>query len=240
MTQDLSQLAIFARDLVETTYRANKLTAIGAANRFRVDIYDGPVKGPSPPKDRRLREIFGKYRPEIFELYQSHTMRETGAAGDETPTDMRKSIFLGGAFKMIIAVVVFGIIAVVLGLRVAQKFYPNGGSDHPQQVSSTSPTRLTPATPSPPKQDGFLHGREIRIAMNLLSGEDRQFTFKVFKGASFSYVNNFELWQMGYQVKIVNQCLVMITGHNEQFTAQCYREPEKGGLNLVTAMHDAS
>ena len=66
LTQDLSQIANFARVLVDKTYRTTKLDVIGKPNSYRVDIFQGPVTGPSPPIAKRLREIYGKYKPEVI------------------------------------------------------------------------------------------------------------------------------------------------------------------------------
>jgi hypothetical protein len=91
-----------------------------------------------------------------------------------------------------------------------------------------------------PRDVGFLHGNEIRIAMNLAGGGHTEFTYKVFKGNSYSHVGEYELKLFGYDVQIVNQCLVIITGHGERHIAQCYREQEKDGLNLVSSVKDAA
>ncbi|MDO3651318.1 zonular occludens toxin domain-containing protein, partial [Nocardia mangyaensis] len=37
-TQDLTQIAVFARNLVDKTYRMTKLDAVGQSKRFRIDI----------------------------------------------------------------------------------------------------------------------------------------------------------------------------------------------------------
>jgi zona occludens toxin len=238
VTQDLSQLAMFARDLIETTYRAVKLSAIGSSKKFRVDVYDGAVKGPKPSADRRIRQIFGQYKPEIYELYQSHTMSETGVAGDETPTDKRKNIFLGTAFKVIVAVVVLGTIFVIYGVKKVSSFYDNGGGAKKSAAPAVQQGVSQPVPPAP-KQDGFLHGRDIRIAMNRMGGGVYDFTFKVFTGQSYSYLKTADLSWLGYEAVIINECLVMITGHNEKHVAQCWREQEKEGLNLVAGTASA-
>lgn len=90
VTQDLSQISAFARSLVESTFRSTKLTVIGANGRFRVDVYQGAVTGQNPNPQNRVREIYGRYKPEIYSLYKSHTMSESDSDGaDESTVDNR-------------------------------------------------------------------------------------------------------------------------------------------------------
>lgn len=94
VTQDLAQIGKFARDLVETTFHHTKLTHVGAAGSFRIDVYNGPVSGPNPPRQQRQREIFGRYDPAIFKLYQSHTMSQSASSGaNEASVDGRNNIW---------------------------------------------------------------------------------------------------------------------------------------------------
>jgi zona occludens toxin (predicted ATPase) len=91
VTQDLQQLCAFVRDLVEETYRAVKLTAVGQKNRYRVDVYQGGVTGQKPGKP--MRQLYGKYKPEIYQYYKSHTRNKTDfAAGMEEKADDRANV----------------------------------------------------------------------------------------------------------------------------------------------------
>lgn len=99
VTQDLSQISGFVRALVEQTFRATKLTAVGSKNKYRVDVYEGAVTGPKPSPTRRLREMYGKYKPEIYALYRSHTQSQVGA-GQETKADSRGSLLKGWRIKI--------------------------------------------------------------------------------------------------------------------------------------------
>lgn len=94
VTQDLAQVGKFARDLVEETFRTVKLTSLGSSKRYRVDVYSGPVAGANPPQGKRVRQLFGRYRAEVWQWYQSHTMSESGEAGaDESKVDGRGVIW---------------------------------------------------------------------------------------------------------------------------------------------------
>lgn len=76
VTQDLSQIAAFARSLVERTIVITKLTVVGAASTYRADVYAGHVTGLKPPASKRIAEEFGRYDPEVFKCYVSRTMAE--------------------------------------------------------------------------------------------------------------------------------------------------------------------
>jgi zona occludens toxin len=92
--QDLAQIGAFARQLVEQTFVHTKLGHLGMSGSFRVDVYPGGRAGLQPVPSQRIREIFGKYRKEIFELYQSHTMSESGKSGaNEKHVDGRANIW---------------------------------------------------------------------------------------------------------------------------------------------------
>lgn len=94
VTQDLAQIAAFARQLVEQTFHHTKLSTVGARGSYRIDVFHGPVTGAIPPVSNRIREVFGKYRPQIFKLYKSHTMSDSKKSGaDESAMDTRGSVW---------------------------------------------------------------------------------------------------------------------------------------------------
>lgn len=98
VTQNLDQVASFVRNLVEETFRATKLSALGAKNKYRVDVFTGAQKGLDGGKPNR--QLTGTYKPEIYKYYTSHTNNKTDfAAGMEEKADDRNNIFKGGFFK---------------------------------------------------------------------------------------------------------------------------------------------
>lgn len=147
-TQDLSQVAAFARQLVEQTFHHTKLSDLGASGSYRIDVFHGAVTGAVPPVQNRLREMYGKYKPSIFKLYQSHTMSKSSESGAyEASVDgrgqiwKRPSIWLTGVATLI--AVAWG--ASSLGGIVSD--YSGGGAiavgDEPAAVvSSTSATHF--------------------------------------------------------------------------------------------------
>lgn len=98
VTQDLAQIASFARAVVETTYRAKKLSEVGADNRFKILVYTGAVTGNLPP-EKSLLQTLGpfKYQEKIYSLYSSQTMGD--GQSSEKRTDSRVNILKSGNLK---------------------------------------------------------------------------------------------------------------------------------------------
>lgn len=235
VTQDLAQLAAFIRQLVDTTYRSHKLAALGANKHFRVDIYDGAVTGQKPPVSKRVRVVQGKYKPEIYALYKSHTMSETGAAGDETSSDGRKNIFRGFAAKGMIAIIVLGSIFAFMGISKVRDYYA------PHEVVAAAAAPGAPVRALPVRQEkGFLDGRTVVIAGNGDVGKGPQFVFRVDDNRGSSRLTVHDLAALGYSLGVVNECLVIVNGFGQRLYAQCQRDRPREGLNLVAATTDAA
>jgi len=96
VTQDAAQIAAFARQLIEKTFRAQKLDKVGAKGKYRIDVYQGAITGQSPGGER-MREIFGTYKEKVWLCYSSHTKSETGQAGQEATIDSRASALKSAA-----------------------------------------------------------------------------------------------------------------------------------------------
>jgi len=143
--QDLGQLATFLRDLVETTYRYVKLTAIGSRSRFRCDIYEGPVTGPRPPASKLLRSQMGKYDPAVYACYQSHTQSVSGIAGKETKLDGRATIF--GRWYVKAAALGVLLLPVLIWQAVAT-FRKMAGMDEPEPPSLAERSESRAAAPA--------------------------------------------------------------------------------------------
>ncbi|MFT4046752.1 MAG: hypothetical protein QM661_08670 [Solimonas sp.] len=63
-------------------------------------IYEGAVTGPKPPPTRRIREMFGTYKSEIYSLYRSHTQSRVVTAGEESKADTRGNLLKGWRFRL--------------------------------------------------------------------------------------------------------------------------------------------
>lgn len=114
VTQDLAQIAAFARQLVEQTFRTVKLSSVGLRAGYRLDVFNGPISGPNPPLQNRLREVYGRYRKDVWQFYKSHTMSEAKAEGaDERAVDGRGSLLRSPALLACAAIVVLGVLFVI-------------------------------------------------------------------------------------------------------------------------------
>lgn len=235
VTQDLAQIAVFARNLVDTTVRSSKLTSIGQSNRFKIEIFDGPVTGPKPQKDKKIRQSISKYDPKVYSLYRSHTMSETGAAGDETPTDQRKNIFKGAGFKSIAIAAVLVPIVVIAAFMKVKEFYTHPDPKHEIKTTAQASPQLQPQKP---KEKLFLDDASLTIAMSLNDGKKTTFTIRVTKGTQYSILDETSLKALGYNIFAVNDCLAMLVGHGGRKYVQCTSEQpkQKEGLNLVESL----
>ena len=110
VTQDLGLIAPFARKLVEQTFVHTKMGHMGAEGRFRVDIYQASMTGVVGSEKNRIRQIFGTYKKEVWELYQSHTMAKSpvGGAVQERAIDRRGNVLKKPFFTVFLPLMVVG------------------------------------------------------------------------------------------------------------------------------------
>ncbi len=147
VTQDLSQMASFPRQLIEKTYRTQKLLGLGTRSKFRVDIYEGPVTGASPPKIKLLsKSHLQTYSPDIYKYYRSHTLSDSATSGAlEVSADSRGSVFGGLVFKVFIPV---AILLLILGIWGILRFF----SPKPTTPAVEAPAKTVAASPKPPTE----------------------------------------------------------------------------------------
>lgn len=94
VTQDLAQVAAFARQLVEQTLIHTKLGHLGMNGKFKVNIAHGAVTGMVVPEARQLVTRLGRYKPEVWRFYKSHTMSQSKESGaDESAADQRGNVW---------------------------------------------------------------------------------------------------------------------------------------------------
>ena len=67
INQDVSEIPKFIKNRLEACYEMTKLSAVGANNRYRVDVYSSPKMY----KKQMLGTSYGKYEKEIYDLYKS-------------------------------------------------------------------------------------------------------------------------------------------------------------------------
>ncbi len=83
----------FLRALIELTYVHTKLSKVGAKGTFRVDVYVRSQSAQKPSKSAMIRSMMGRYKPEVWNCYISHTQSvRPGEAGLEKIVDDRGSV----------------------------------------------------------------------------------------------------------------------------------------------------
>lgn len=241
VTQDVAQLAAFVRQLIEKTFRTKKLDAVGQSKRFRLDIFEGAVTGANPPLDKRVREIYGEYSPDVYKFYKSHTKSETGAAGNEEKADGRANILKGGTMKAIlIAPFVLLPLVILGGIKTYKNFNPEKGSKVTTEASSISSGDVA-AEPAPrrSREKGFLDDKVVEIVWNVKNSESIDYRFRVTQNDNRTTLGLNELFVLGYEVRPINECLAVITGHGLAVYAMCARHDEPKGF-IASAVDGAT
>jgi zona occludens toxin len=112
VTQDLAQIAVFARRLIEMTVQHTRLDHVGTSNRFRIDVYRGEVTGTHPPEGRRVRQMFSRYEESVFRLYRSHTQSDSldpAKGANEKGMDSRGNVWRSPKIWLVAGAAVAGV-----------------------------------------------------------------------------------------------------------------------------------
>lgn len=155
VVQDLSMVCNFVRALVDKTFRVVKLDAVGADNRYRVDVYQGAVTGQSPPQAKRIAQEYGVYESEVYSCYESQT-QGNGSFGDQSRVDKRATVFKSFAVKAAIGALVALPLA-VYGIYASLSSFKSdvtgqSGKRSATALPVTSSKNATPAPPTPTPQ----------------------------------------------------------------------------------------
>ncbi len=127
VTQDLSNIANFFRQLVETTYRSSKLSVVGASNRFKLEVYSGFVTGNKPSKQHLLNTFTGVYDKKVYRYYKSNTMaKDSIVSVKELRSDGNPSIF---KTKKFIFIAIFAPLSLIYGIYNTVQFFNPETSD---------------------------------------------------------------------------------------------------------------
>lgn len=264
VTQDLSQVASFARTLVENTFRVTKLSSVGLNRGYRVDVYFGPVTGVKPNPKNREREIFGKFSKEVYKYYKSHTKSQTGQAGDETRVDKRFNILGGFSIKLglffIIAIGLFiyssvgdvkkgfgqndnSIASVPADSHSVSSVPVGNGEKISQNNRSHTPTKPDPrniALPVP----SFLSDAKRLIFSHSISVENKLRDFFVVQFSDYSVtLDEQQLKKLGYDLEKISDCLVRVSGVDYSGFFMCSRqkEPSRGlGADLAATAENVT
>lgn len=161
VTQSLDQIAAFVRDLIEDTYRATKLSALGMSKSYRVDVFSGAQKGLSGGTPNRTLQ--GKYKAEVFKYYKSHTKNKTDfAAGMEEKADKRNNIFKSKFFMIGVPV---AILAIFAGLYNALAYFTR--YDEPKKVVANEQQQDQPLTIQKQQKDRIGRGGQAMLRADI-------------------------------------------------------------------------
>jgi zona occludens toxin len=94
LTQHPDDLPLWVKNIIKETYWMTKLDSLGQDSRYRVDVWSS-CPGARGKKPVIIRQLFGKYKSEVYDLYHSQSQKkdQNWGHGDEAPLDDRKNIF---------------------------------------------------------------------------------------------------------------------------------------------------
>lgn len=244
VTQDLSQVASFARTLVENTFRVTKLSAVGLSRGYRVDVYFGVVTGAKPNPKNREREIFGKFSKDVYRYYKSHTKSKTGEAGDESRTDKRFNILGGYSVKLGFIFVVAVATFIYFNLDNALRGFGHGSTDIVDsnerssvdsgvQKTKADTNQSTPSTYAPvgsavnPPSPKFLSSARKLLVSHNLGINDAITDYYVVEFNDYTVtLDSQALKDLGYKLSKFSDCLVKVVGYDYSGFFMCAKKKE--------------
>ena len=144
ITQSLTTIARFLRDRTSKTFRMKKLTALGLAKRYRVDVFEGVKQ----TKTSLITQYQCSYKADIFPLYKSYD----GHNGNEQVVDKRQSALQP---KFIILMFVVPLILLAVGITLIIRFFsPDTRKDPVLDPPAVVAAARKPAETSPALQGG--------------------------------------------------------------------------------------
>ena len=236
VTQDLSQIANFARGLVETTYRSVCLEHVGQSNKFRIDIYQGAATGPNPPERQRIRQTFGTYSKKVYSYYKSHTKSVTGEAGKERKVDRRANILKSGKIVFIPFGIAAGCLFVLMFIGAFKTFF--GGSEAEASVVKQNDGLTIGKTVKKEvvhiRQEiiDVFHNKSLSIVMNRGHYPNIDYTIRAEDGENHFTVTKDEMLKLGYVIRPIGDCLVNITVNIKDYLVTCQSPDRKQFLDM--------
>lgn len=105
INQDVSEIPKFIKNRLEACYEMTKLSAVGANNRYRVDVFSSPKMY----KKQLLGTSFSKYESEIYQLYKSFdgNFKDFGKLDNRT-NGFRSPKFIGLSILLVLIVIFKG------------------------------------------------------------------------------------------------------------------------------------
>jgi zona occludens toxin len=141
ITQDVMDISRSVRAVIEETYQMTKLTAIGSAKRYRIDVFQGGRTTRKP-----LRSLQPAYEARYFSFYSSHSQKKEGDAdAKEENIDGRGNILKGALFKVILPI---GFLVAGFSVYMVYKFF-NPTPKEATKVASTKAATSVPGAAAP-------------------------------------------------------------------------------------------
>lgn len=146
VTQDIMDIGPPVRRVIEETFRMTKLTMVGQAKKYRIDVYSGAQAREEKP----LRSFFRSYDKKFFPMYSSHSLKQEGQSAKEENIDDRGNILKHPGIKYGVPVgAVLLVASIWFGVSSFSKMW--GGSDTVENTESDSlgsgnPTPQNPGT----------------------------------------------------------------------------------------------
>ena len=229
VTQDLSQICTFVRNLVETTYRSTKNTALGSSKTFRVDIYTGPVSGPNPPARLRQDQKLGcKYNEKVYKYYVSQTQNEDSKHGSEKSSDKRSSFFSSSFVKFAPIALILGSIFVFYTIsNVFETYAPEKKIDDIPKISNFKENPDLQKVPSKPKISNPFHDMKSNIIFNSGVFPEIEYKIKFYNFDSSVDINVESLENLGFKVTKINSCMISLLYQNIKSFIYCPNHEDK-------------
>jgi zona occludens toxin len=212
VTQDLAQIASYPRSLVETTYRAVKLNAIGASKKFRIDVYEGCVTGQRPPATQFLRRMYSSYSSDIYKWYTSQTMSDSTTHGDESTSDKRNNILNGSFFKFgLPGLAVFACAIMYFGWQSVSGMYATPADDEVAVSSPVAPGKVVRVEKPPEDQSHFYDDTTANIIYTTGVEPFQTFTLMFASETGTVTLMDSDLGKMGYTWIAYDSCYGQLT-----------------------------
>lgn len=142
----LTGVPAFLRALIELTYVHTKHSALGSKTRFRVDVYTRAQSAQKPSKGALLRSLQGRYKPEVWNCYISHTQAtKIGEVGLEKAVDGRANLLKGWTIRSAVIALFILPLALWWASGAVQGMATGGGTKKPP-ASKPAPSTVAPAT----------------------------------------------------------------------------------------------
>jgi len=242
VTQDLAQIANFARLLVDKTFRATKLDAIGAAKRFRVDIYQGVASGPNPPDKNKINQMFYKYKSDVYDAYISHTKSEI--VGDEERDDDRFNFLKSTKFKFLMMGFLIPLIVLYKAGSSFTDTYFSGSESKPEIKPVESQVVPGPGNENPALAGAVEVVKSKKPKFTFLSDQDNvyiSFNMGVFPDLKYlitvqtesiykAEFNEQQLALLDYELIPISTCAVRIHGPDFDQVVLCRSNERKQGM----------